>query len=92
MAEVMSQRLGQRNVGRIEAHLPHRHLDLTARFPDPAADHARERAHREFLPADAASVEQVAREDPQAVAALLRLRAVGVENAQPLDTAGHIAR
>jgi endonuclease/exonuclease/phosphatase (EEP) superfamily protein YafD len=76
---------------RIEADPPHLHVDGPTARAHPAAHGAAFRRHRERLRPAEPQIEEAAREDPQPVAALLRLAAVGVEDPYP-ERARRVAR
>ena len=73
----------------LTALLAHLDTDAVATFEDRAADDPAERGQAEFLALlDALGLEEVTAKDTDAVAGLLRLGAVGVEDAEAEGAVG----
>src|ERR1017187_7036802 len=82
LADHLPRGPGHRDPAAVEAHRAHRDADQAALLPYLRAGDPPGRLHRERLRLPPRLVPKVAREDPEPVARLLRLGAVGVEDAE----------
>src|SRR2546423_1517604 len=84
LAQNFAARAAHRNFVAPKTDAPHVHADRAAVLKDRRTHHAAQRLHEElFVLLHKFLNEEVTTENAQAVAALLRLAAIGVENAQP---------